>query len=115
MVSWIAAIASLRYFLLIGFHLHKIAFLQQFGELLLRQRQDMLRGFLELLLLVRVDVRPLALGESVHEKCLRTAPEQDDGPVAFRSSLPRSGNPLFDDLTAKVGIDLALFGPSHRL
>jgi hypothetical protein len=45
--------------LLIGFHLHKIAFLQQFGELLLRQRQDMLRGFLELLLLVRVDVRPL--------------------------------------------------------
>jgi len=37
-----------------------------------------------------------------------------DGPVAFRSSLTRSGNPLFDDFTAKVGVDLALFGPSNR-
>jgi hypothetical protein len=25
------------------------------------------------------------------------------------------GDPLFDDLAAKVGIDLALFGPNHCL
>jgi hypothetical protein len=67
------------------------------------------------LLLIVIDVRPLALGEPVHEKCLGAATEQDDGPVAFRSSLARSGDPLFDDFTAKVGVDLALFGPSNRL
>jgi hypothetical protein len=29
--------------------------------------------------------------------------------------LSGSGNPLFDDIAAKVGVDLALFGPSDRL
>jgi len=32
-----------------------------------------------------------------------------------RSSLTRPGDPLFDDLAAKVGVDLALIGPSNRL
>jgi len=62
----------------------------------------MLRGFLELFFLIVIDVRPLAFGEPVYEECLGSAPEKDDGTVAFRSSLPRPGNPLFDDLTAKV-------------
>src|SRR5258708_2195704 len=75
----------------------------------------MLRCLLELFFLVVIDVRPLALGEAVHEECLTSAPEEDDGPVAFRPSLPRSGDPLFDDLTAKVGVDLTLFGPLHSL
>jgi hypothetical protein len=65
--------------------------------------------------LIVMDVRPLALGKPVHEECLGSAPEKDDGPVAFRFSLPGSGDPLFDDLTAKVGVDLALFGPSNSL
>src|SRR5690349_12496163 len=38
MVSWTAAIASLLYFFLI-FHLHKIAALEKFVDLLLRQAQ----------------------------------------------------------------------------
>jgi hypothetical protein len=42
-------------------------------------------------------------------------PEQDNGPVAFRSSLPWPGDPLFDDPAAKVGVNLALFGPSNSL
>jgi hypothetical protein len=62
-----------------------------------------------------MDVRPLALGEPVHEKRSVIATEQDDGPVAFRFSLPRSGDPLFDDLAAQVGVDLALFGPGDSL
>jgi hypothetical protein len=37
---------------------------------------------------------------------------KDDGPVAFRFSLPWSGDPLLDDLTAKVGVDLAHLGTS---
>jgi len=76
---------------------------------------DDLRGVLKLLLLIVIDVRPLALGEPVYEKRPGTPTEQDDGPVAFRFSLPWSGDPLFDDLTAKVGIDLTLFGPSNSL
>src|ERR1019366_3626156 len=67
-----------------AFHLHKIASLQQLRELLLRQRQDVLRGFLELFFLIVIDVRPPAFGESVHEECLGFAPEKDDGTVAFR-------------------------------
>jgi hypothetical protein len=62
-----------------------------------------------------IDVRPLALGEPVHEECLRSAPEEDDGPVAFRFPLPWSGDPLFDDLTPKAGVDLALLGPNNGL
>ncbi len=41
--------------------------------------------------------------------------KSDDGTVAFRSSLPWPGNTLFDDPTAKVGVDLALLGPSDSL
>jgi hypothetical protein len=74
-----------------------------------------LRGFLELFFLIVIDVRPLAFGEPVHEKCLGSAPEKDNGLVAFRSSLPWPGDPLFDDITAKVSVDLALLGPSNSL
>ena len=37
------------------------------------------------------------------------------GPVAFRSSLPWPGNPLFDDLTAEIGVNLTLFCASNSL
>lgn len=82
--------------------------------MLFGQRQDVFGRFLKLLLLIVINVRPLALGEPVYEKRLRPATKQDDGPVALRSPLPRSGDPLFDDLTAEVGVDLAFVGPSHR-
>jgi hypothetical protein len=36
-------------------------------------------------------------------------------PIALRSSLSRPRNPLLNDLTAKVGIDLPPFGPRHSL
>ena len=61
-------------------------------------------GFLELLFLIVIDVRPLALGETIHEERLRTAPEKNDRPVAFRSSLSRSGDPLFDDFATKISV-----------
>jgi len=110
-----AAIASLRYFLLIVFHLRKIASLQQLCDLLLCQRQDVLRGFLELFFLIVIDVRSLAFGEPVHKECLGSAAEKDDGSVAFRPSLPWPGDPLFDDPTTKVGVNLALFGACDSL
>jgi hypothetical protein len=79
-----AAIASVRYFLLICFHLF-------------------------------IDVRPLAFGEPVYEECFGAASEKDDRPVAFRFSLPWSGNPLFYDVTTKISVDLALFGAMDSL
>src|ERR1035437_2905697 len=66
-----------------AFHLNKIASLQQLREFLLRQRLDVLRAFLELFFLIVIDIRPLAFGEPVHEEFLGSAPEEDDGPVAF--------------------------------
>jgi len=67
------------------------------------------------LLLIVIDVRPPAFGEPVHKECLGTAPEKDDRPAAFRSSLPRPGDSLFDDPTTKVCVNLALFGPYNSL
>jgi hypothetical protein len=80
----------------------EIAALQQLRELLLRQREDMLRGFLEPFFLIVIDVCPLAFGESVYEECATLSgkslpPEKDDRLVALRSSLPWPGDPLFDD------------------
>lgn len=66
-------------------------------------------------MLMVIDVRPPALGESLHEERFVSATEKDDGPVAFRSSLPWPGDPLFDDPGAKVRFDLALFGPNDGL
>src|ERR1035437_721608 len=66
-----------------AFHFHKIASLLQLRALLLRQSQDVLRGFLDPFFLIVIDIRPLAFGEPVHEECLGSAPEEDDGPVAF--------------------------------
>ena len=109
-----AAIASLRYFLLIRFHLRKIASPDQFRKLVLRQRKDVFRCLPELVLLMVVNVRPLTFGEPIREECLLAATEPDDGPVAFRSSLSGPGDPLFDELAAKVGVDLAFFGPGKK-
>jgi hypothetical protein len=52
----------------------------------------------ELLFLVVIDIRPPALGEPVHEERPGSAAEENDRPVAPGSSLPRSGDSLFDDL-----------------
>src|ERR1022692_3440839 len=95
-ISWMAAIASLRYFLLIRFCLHKIASFQPHRELRLGQCQYELCGFLELFFLKVIDVRPLALGEPVHEECLGSAPEEDYCAVSFCSSRAWSGDPLCD-------------------
>jgi hypothetical protein len=83
--------------------------------LLLLQRQNVLRGFLELFFLVLTDVGPLALGEPLYEECPGTAPEENDGPVASRFSLPWPGDTLFDDPAAQVCVDLPLFGPGNSL
>jgi hypothetical protein len=96
-----AAMASLLYFLLIRFCLHKIASLQPHRELRFGQRQDDLRRFLELLLLMVPYIRPLALGKPVHEKCLAASTEKDDHAIAFGSSLPGPRNALLDDFSAR--------------
>jgi hypothetical protein len=83
--------------------------------LLFRQRKNVLRGLLELCFLIVIDVRPLAFGEPVHEKGPVSTPEKDDSPVALGLSLPGPSDPLLDNLTAKVGVDLTLFGPNNRL
>src|SRR5690242_18027263 len=64
MVSWMAAIALLRYFFL-KFDLHKIAVLHQFFDLFLGQLQHVAGCLLELLLFFGVEVRPVALRETI--------------------------------------------------
>jgi len=108
-----AAIASLLYFLLIAFNLHKIAVFQPHGQLRFRQRQDDPRGFLELVFLIVADVRHPALSETVHEECPGSAPEKDEGPVAFGLAFSRPRDPLFNDPTAKVSVNLASFGEGN--
>jgi len=67
-------------------------------------------GLLELFRFIVIDVRPLAFAEAIYEECFCSVAEKDDGPIAFRSSMPRSGDTLFDDFAAKASINLALFG-----
>ena len=55
------------------------------------------------------------LGNPVYEKRSVAAPEQDDRPISFRLSLPGSGDPLLDYLTAKVRVDLAAPGAGHSI
>lgn len=75
----------------------------------------MLRGLFELLFLIVADIRHPALSEAIHEERPGSAPEKDNDPIAFGSSLPGSRNPLFDDPSPKIGVDLAIFGPSDGL
>src|SRR5690348_12892418 len=108
MVSWMAAIASLRYFLLI-FHLDKIAILDQHRDLFVGQPQHVMRRLLELFLFCAGNVRPVILGETIGENCACALAEEDDGSIAARFALPWSGNPLFDDPAAQIGINLSVF------
>ncbi|MDO8722209.1 MAG: hypothetical protein Q7J31_08265, partial [Syntrophales bacterium] len=41
--------------------------------------------------------------------------EQNDRSIAFRLSLPRSGNALFEHAPSQVGIHLPTLGPHNRL
>jgi hypothetical protein len=50
------------------------------------------------------------LKRTVHEECLGSAPEKDNGTKAFRPSLPWPSDPLFDNFTPKVSVDLAALG-----
>jgi hypothetical protein len=110
MVSWMAAIASLRYFLPIIFYLYKIASYQECCKLFLRQRQHILRSFFELHLFIVVDIRLPVFGESIYEEGSGTATEEDDRPITSRSSLSWSGESLFDDAATKVSVDLTSTG-----
>jgi hypothetical protein len=67
------------------------------------------------LFLIVIDVRPVALSESVLKECPVPAPEEDNCPVTLRLALTRPGDPLFNDPTSKIGIDLALFGPGDSV
>src|SRR2546421_13046095 len=96
-----AAMASLRYFLLIRFSSPQNRRASAVPQAASPSTPKLLRGLLELFFFIVADVRTLAFGEPVHEECLASASEEEDGPVAFRPSLPRPRDPLFDDLTAR--------------
>lgn len=75
-------------------HLNKISIAQEFLELFIRQRQDVLCRFLELVFFDDVNVCPVTLGEPIHEERPVSAPENNYCSTPSRTSLPRSGNPL---------------------
>src|SRR5438128_1434023 len=64
------------------------------------------RGLLELLLFIGVDVLPLVFRETVHKYSALTQSEKNDRAVSARFALPQPRDPLLDDSTAKVGVNL---------
>jgi hypothetical protein len=75
----------------------------------------MLCSFLELCFLIVIDVRTLAFGEPLYEKRFGSASKKNNSTVSFRSSLSGPGDPLFDDLSAEVSVNLAFLRPSYSL
>jgi hypothetical protein len=96
-----AAIASLRYFLLIS-HLHKIAVLDHGLDLLLSHLQHVACCLLELLLFIVVDVRLVALREAVNKNSTLSPAEEDDCTVATRLAPAWPWDPLLNDAAAKI-------------
>jgi len=82
MVSWIDASASLRYCLAIVVNLRELSVLDQRGELLVRQFQDVPRRLLKRRLFLGTNIGLLALGESVDEEGTLRLAVKDQGPVA---------------------------------
>jgi len=106
MVSWTAAMASLRYFLPISLYLHKVSVLHQIRNLFISQLQNVSGGLFELFLFVSVDVGPLAFRKAVNENRTLAALEKDDRTITAGLPLSRARDPLLDDTIAEVGIDL---------
>jgi hypothetical protein len=94
-------------------HLHKIATLDQLLNLLLRHPKHVACCLFELLFLIRVDVRPLALCEAVSANRALTALEEDDGPVATRLALPWPCDPLLDETATEIRIHLTFFSAHY--
>src|SRR5581483_10478946 len=113
-VWWTAAIASLRYFLPMSHYLRKIAILDQFRNLFFGESQHIARGLLKLLLFIAVNVLSLAFCEAVRKNSALTLPKKDDRTIAARLALPRSRDPLFDDTSAEVGINLPVLRTGNR-
>ncbi|WP_428995748.1 hypothetical protein [Lamprobacter modestohalophilus] len=93
MVSWIAAIASLRYCLAIVLNLRALPVLDQRSELLIRQLKDVPRRLLEGRFFLLADVGLLALGKSVDEEGAMRLAVKDQGPVASCSADVNGGKP----------------------
>jgi hypothetical protein len=67
-----------------------------------------------LFLLYSTDVPELVLCKSIHKEGTLSAPNEKNRPVPFGLSVSRSCNPLFDNLTAQVSINLAFLGSIYR-
>src|SRR5579875_2016916 len=106
MVSWTAAMASLRYFLPISLYLHKVSVLHQIRNLFISQLQNVSGGLLELFLFVSVDVGPLAFRKAVNENRALAALEKDDRTIPAGPPLSRWPDPLLDAPTSECGSDL---------
>src|SRR3989338_5788552 len=114
-VSWMAARASLRYFLGIFYYLLKLSICNQLTQLRVRQGQDMLGHFLELRFFIRADVAELALGKTVHEKRQLTFAKKNDATVALGFTFSGAGDALFDDTTTQVCINLSILSSFDRI
>ena len=75
----------------------------------------MIGRLFECVLFVCSNVGSHALGESVDEEGALSLPIQDDGAVTAGFALTRACDPLFQNTTAEIGIDLALLGTSDGI
>lgn len=110
-----AAKASLRYFLGIFDDLLKLTLGDEQLQLLIGERKNLLGHLLELNLLILADVVLLTLGKPKNEECLVILAVQNNAAVPLGLAAAWASNPLLDDATAQVSIDLALFGTLYRL
>src|SRR5271166_4082261 len=113
-VSWIEAIARLRYCLVIAHHLHKNPGGNRFGERRIVVSQQLRREHLEGGKLVVADVVLIALGKAVDEKGPRPCPKQDDRAKSARFAPARGSDALLDHAAAKVGVDQPPAGIGNR-
>src|SRR3989338_6186664 len=114
-VSWMAARASLRYFLGIFYNLLKLSVCNQITQLHVRQGQDVPSHFLELRLFIRTDVAKFALGKTVHEERQPTFAKKNDAAVALGLALSGAGDSLFDDAATQVRINLSILRSFNRI
>src|SRR5271166_6751552 len=113
-VSWIEAIARLRYCLVIAHHLRKNPGGNRLGERRIIISQQLGREHLEGGKLIITDVVLFILGKAVNEECPRSCPKQDDRAKPARLAPARTRYSLLEHIPAKFSTNQPSFNIGNR-
>jgi len=64
---------------------------------------------IELFFFSLADITELTFSKTIYEKRLFTLAKQNYSAIPLRLTFSRTGNPLFDNTTTKISIDLPIF------